>query len=209
MLKADFARVAKALRSEGLLLAHDSQLPSVTKIMVGPIRGSWWGHRDGARIYAVMNALEAEYLSVKLVRDKITYVDTALLPVFLAAAEADDPWQTQALAPSARTLLDKVRAQGRMLLGVSQTEGAQTRADARKLQQRLLVLATSEHTASGAHYPLLETWAHFRRRSGCATTLALSGPQARAQLQAVVARWVPSKAGQLLPWGRIDPLETP
>jgi len=43
----------------GLLFMHDARKPSLTALVAGePIRGSWWGHPAGKRIFQVANALE-------------------------------------------------------------------------------------------------------------------------------------------------------
>ena len=48
-----------ALERTGLLFLHDARKPSLTALVAGaPIKGSWWGHAAGKRIFKVASALE-------------------------------------------------------------------------------------------------------------------------------------------------------
>ena len=64
-----------ALERTGLLFLHDARRPSLTALVAGePIRGSWWGHPAGRRIFQVAGALEerGDVLFVPLLSAKVT-----------------------------------------------------------------------------------------------------------------------------------------
>jgi hypothetical protein len=144
--------VDDALRTYGLLLQQDKELPSVAGIIAGePVRGSWWSHPKGRAIFAEVQRLEHrdDVLATRLVSGKVTYVHERLWPAFLAVATANEPWQREGLPAAARKLLARVEAEG----SVRASGDA-----ARELQARLLVAAREVHTESGKHATELSTW---------------------------------------------------
>ncbi len=146
------ARVFRELEHWGLLLQTDPKLPSLVALVAGgPVRGSWWSHPLGHTIFATGEALFAhrDVLLAKLVSGKATWVHRRLWPAVLAAARSREPWQTEGLSAAARSLLDAIDREGqaRAAGGV-----------ARELETRLLVRGEPEHTASGRHAKLLESW---------------------------------------------------
>jgi hypothetical protein len=59
----------------GVLLVQDAALPSVTTIVAGaPVRGSWWAHEQAHSIFDVLQELEAETTTAKLLARKQTHV---------------------------------------------------------------------------------------------------------------------------------------
>ena len=112
-----FRKVHSLLIEQGLLLEADAELPSVTReIVVGPIKGSWWGHPRGREIYAVSRALHehGDVLATKLVNAKITFVHRSEWGALWSIANSGEPWQTGDLSPDARKLLTRVRQEGRL-----------------------------------------------------------------------------------------------
>ncbi len=98
-----FREVHSLLIEQGLLLEADAKLPSVTReIVVGPIKGSWWGHRRGQEIYAVSRALHehGDVLATKLVNAKITFVHRAQWGALWWIANCGESWQTRDLSPA-------------------------------------------------------------------------------------------------------------
>ena len=135
------------LRRERVLTLTPAGGPrSLVGEIAGEVRGSWWGHPQGSLIYSIATALEEspEVLGAKLVRGKVTFVHSALWPKLLRVV-LDPEWRRgaeRALPTAARQLLAEVEREGTLRL--------QGRAPARlELEKRGLVLATSEHTASG------------------------------------------------------------
>jgi hypothetical protein len=153
----DVRRVLDALSDRGVLLLHDARRPSLTTLVAGtPIKGSWWGHPAGRRIFQVAGALEdsAEVVFVPLVDGKMTLVHRRLWPALVAVGEARAPWQTDPLSPGARKLLSQADQVGR--LRASGTE-------AKRLAVALLVHGEQVHTERGAHATELVSWPEFRR----------------------------------------------
>ncbi|HEY1419035.1 MAG TPA: hypothetical protein VGF41_14090, partial [Myxococcaceae bacterium] len=109
--------VVKALGTSGLLYLHDARKPSLTALVAGaPIKGSWWGHPAGKRIFQVTSALEdgGQVLFVPLLSAKVTLVHRRLWPSLVSVGESRAPWQMDALTPRARELLAKVQHTGRV-----------------------------------------------------------------------------------------------
>lgn len=148
----------------------------------GPVRGSWWSHPRGGRMFRVLCELEdrRDVLATKLVDGKVTFVHRRLWPAVLGAASAAE---TRGLSRAARALLRRVRRGGLL----------QASGDAaRELERRLLVHATEVHTESGAHARALQTWDRWRVRSKWRGR-AMRPADARAALEAAAP-------GARFPW---------
>lgn len=86
--------VAEALafvERHGVVLASaKGHVPRLTEAIAGePIRGSWWGHPEGRRIYAVLQAIadSSDVLVCRLVGGKVTLVHRRLWPALVRLAE--------------------------------------------------------------------------------------------------------------------------
>lgn len=186
------ARVGRELERRGLLLMTDPELPSVTGIVAGePVRGSWWSHPKARAIYTVLEALEDDEaaLFVKLVAKKVTLVHRSLWPELFTVAMAKEGWQTKGLSPGAHALSKRVERDGSLRATKNEARSA------RELEERLLAHGAQEHTETGAHAKVLETWArcasrkHYRPEGG-------EPVSARLALEARLHDWPKAK----LPW---------
>jgi len=190
--EADLRRAQDALERTGLLFLHDASKPSLTALVAGePIRGSWWGHPAGRRIFRVAGALEdrGDVLFVPLLSAKVMLVHRRLWPALLSVGEARAPWQTEALTPRAQALLAEVERSGRV-----RATGPSSKA----LARALLVHAEQVHTESGAHATELVSWDEVRRGRGLDARVDLeAGLQEIAS--AAEALGAPASA---LPWNR-------
>lgn len=103
------------LAERGVLpLVRAGALPSlVAAVAGGPVRGSWWSHPRGKRIFALATALEETegVLVAKLVEGKVCFVDPALVPAVLRLASEPKAQARRlaALSPTARALAEAVR----------------------------------------------------------------------------------------------------
>ena len=141
-----------ALDRTGLLFLHDARKPSLTALVAGaPIKGSWWGHAAGKRIFQVASALEdgGRVLFVPLLSAKVTLVHRRLWPALVSVGESRAAWQMDALTPRARELLENVDEAGRV-----RATGPSSKA----LARALLVHAEQVHTAGGSHATELVSW---------------------------------------------------
>ena len=207
MAPRELQRVLSALEEEGLLLAADARLPSVTTLVAGePVRGSWWGHAAGERIYAVLDALSEHpaATSVKLVSRKVTFVHAELWPELLAIGSAGEPWQLSRLDVRGRDLLVAVEREGELRLDRFTAErGGPARPwldAAKELERRLLAHAGQEHTGSGAHTRLLTSWGRWARERRLSHGRS-SAADARSRFEGIVDRWRADHGGRpTLPW---------
>ncbi len=186
--RAGAAAVRRRLEQDGVLLLQDATLPSVATLVAGEVvRGSWWGHPAGQAIFALCERLEEDAVSCKLVQGKVTFVHQRLWSALLGALGSPrQAWQRRGLSQAARTLRRRLQR-----LGSGRVDELGDRAAAKELEQRLLVLAVSEHTESGRHEKRLTDWNHWAQERG---VKALAPSEARAALREAVP------AGGILPW---------
>ena len=145
-----------ALEASGLMFLHDARKPSLTTLVAGaPIKGSWWGHPAGKRIFQVASALEdgGKVLFVPLLSVKVTLVHRRLWPALVSVGESRAAWQMDPLAPRALELLEKVEQTGRV-----RATGPSSKA----LARALLAHAEQVHTAGGSHATELVSWREVR-----------------------------------------------
>lgn len=158
--KTNFEKVFLQLEKLGLLLLSDSALPSVSGLVSGEkIRGSWWSHKAGRRIFAVSEMLDdhPDVTIMKLVSKKVTFVHRELWGHVYSIGVAREDWQLRDLSSAAKRLLKTLDAEGSL-----QTAGE----PARELEVRLLLHADQIHTESGKHAKVLETWDVWAKRVG-------------------------------------------
>ena len=159
--------VVEEFRRNGILMESDPHLPSVAAIVArGRIRGSWWGHPEGRRIWHVLNQFLAsgDVLTTRLVSGKVTFVRRPLWPDLLAIATSHEGWQMRSLSTDAWRLLRIVERKGRVRtdnLTQRSTFRRKVGDAARELERRLLVHGDEEHTETGAHAKVLTTWSEW------------------------------------------------
>lgn len=149
---SDCATVFRTLERHGLLLQQDKKALSVVGLITGePLSSSWWNHPRGSEIFECLTRVgdHADVMTTRLISTKVTFVHERLWPALLAVATSRERWQLAGLSASARELLRSVES----------TEAVQaTGAEARDLQNRLLVRATEIHTEDGRHAVALQPW---------------------------------------------------
>ncbi len=78
------------VREHGVVLVSaKGPVPKLVDAIAGEaVKGSWWGHPQGKRIFAVLQTLAAndDVLTCRLVDDKITLVHRRLWPALVAAS---------------------------------------------------------------------------------------------------------------------------
>jgi hypothetical protein len=195
-------RLSAELEQHGLLLAHDVLLPSATRVVAGvSIRGSWWGHPAGTLIYEALKRVESDVARVKLVAKKSTLIHRRLWPALAAAARSGEAWQTANLGAEERALLELVEKERSVRVDQLPQTGASKPGDvAKRLELRLLVFATSEHTESGHHAKVLTPFAVWQAHVGLADSELPDIDTAREALTSPVRAWVGERVAGMLPW---------
>ncbi len=77
-----------------VLVSARGTLARMTEAIAGEaIKGSWWGHPQGKRIFSILEELSAspEVLVCRLAGDKLTLVHRRLWPQLACVADALDP----------------------------------------------------------------------------------------------------------------------
>lgn len=78
------------VEQHGVVLASArGKVPTLTEAIVGaPIKGSWWGHPEGKRIFAVLSEVQEhdDILVCRLQAGKLTLVHRRLWPALAALA---------------------------------------------------------------------------------------------------------------------------
>jgi hypothetical protein len=147
------------LRSQGLLpLTAVPKFTSLVEAVAGePVRGSWWGHPAGKKIFAIASELEDsnEVLVTKLLANKVTFVDRALFaPLYRIVS--DRGWRARASEKLSAEAHELIAAVGRKSLRADEVETTKT---ARKqVEESLLVRVYQQHTERGAHVTIYENW---------------------------------------------------
>jgi hypothetical protein len=195
-------RLSAELEQHGMLLAHDVLLPSATRLVAGvSIRGSWWGHPAGPLIYEALKRVESDVTRVKLVAQKSTLVHRRLWPALAAAARSGQPWQTANLTAAERALLELVERERTVRVDQLPQTGADKPSDvAKRLELRLLVFATSEHTEAGHHAKVLTPFTAWQAQVGLAGSELPDAESALEALTAPVRAWVGERVAGMLPW---------
>ena len=192
----EFAELLDRLQEFDLLLDADPKFPSVTGFVAGDnVRGSWWAHPQSHEMFNLACQLHdhLDVLLVKLISGKVTLVHRPLWPAVFAVATAREPWQLEELSKQAKALLKKVD---------KETKASSSGDPVRELEARLLVHSESVHTESGSHTKELQTWKSWARRVKLGN-VKLSSSEAKAQLEAVVARLNKQfNAAGTLPWNK-------
>jgi hypothetical protein len=191
-IEESLRQAVEALERTGLLYMHDARKPSLTALVAGgPIKGSWWGHPAGRRIFQVASALEdgALVLFVPLLSAKVTLVHRRLWPALVGVGESRAPWQMDPLAPRAVELLAEVDRTGRV-----RATGPSSKA----LARALLVHAEQVHTAGGSHATELVAWSAVRDAREIVERL---DPDTARRVLEEAAEGIDAVSG--LPWVRI------
>ena len=78
------------VEQHGVMLASArGKVPTLTEAIAGaPIKGSWWGHPEGKRIFAVLSEVQEhdDILVCRLLAGKLTLVHRRLWPALAALA---------------------------------------------------------------------------------------------------------------------------
>jgi len=78
------------VEQHGVVLASArGKVPTLTEAIIGaPIKGSWWGHPEGKRIFAVLSEVQEhdDILVCRLLAGKLTLVHRRLWPAVAALA---------------------------------------------------------------------------------------------------------------------------
>ena len=191
-IEESLRQAVEALERTGLLYMHDARKPSLTALVAGgPIKGSWWGHPAGRRIFQVASALEdgAFVLFVPLLSAKVTLVHRRLWPALVGVGESRAPWQMDPLPPRAVELLAEVDRTGRV-----RATGPSSKA----LARALLVHAEQVHTAGGSHATELVAWSAVRDAREIVERL---DPDTARRVLEEAAEGIDAVSG--LPWVRI------
>ena len=79
-----------------VLVSARGSAPRLTEAIAGEaIKGSWWGHAQGRRIFAILDAVTAsdEVLVCRLIDGKVTLVHRRLWPALVSLASRFQPAQ--------------------------------------------------------------------------------------------------------------------
>jgi hypothetical protein len=177
-------RIAQDVERLGILLQHDARLPSVSALVAGePVRASWWGHGSGGEIFHVLRHLHDrdDLEACRLIGGKLSFVHRRLWPALLGVATGGGDWQQRGLPAAARQLLRDVEAAGSAGWRTG-SAGRDVKQPASELERRLLVASRQEHTESGHHARVLESWDAWRARRAPGVP-AMPEPAARAALE--------------------------
>ena len=204
------AEVLRRVRRDGLLIFTDPRFPSVVTLVAGTsVHGSWFAHPAAHEIYRIGELLEhhPDILVVPLLERKATLVHRSLWAAVVSVAASRGPWQLDALSAAERELLRRTEEHGSLdageEAGLPLARGRSRGDAARGLERRLLVYGRSEHTPSGRHTKLLESWSYWKERVRFGEELPAPA-RARAEIvERLDAQFPPGVRRPRLPWERV------
>ncbi len=83
-----------------VLQSAHGPLPNLAEFVAGePIRGSWWGHKAGHEIFAVLTEVMAspDVVATRIVNGKVTLVHRRLWPALVRVADRFPPARLAAI----------------------------------------------------------------------------------------------------------------
>ncbi len=153
------------------LTPSDPGIPSLVGRLTGEhVTGSWWAHPKAHSIYNTYQRIVEfdDILTFKLVNNKVTFVHRDLWGPILSTV-LDANWNRSArhqLSPFSNTVLDLVDQRGSLLFARSNlpcdADPSAIKKARKELERRALLITGDQHTESGTHAPLLQSWKHFR-----------------------------------------------
>ena len=189
------AELETAISQRGLLLVHDRELPSATRVLAGePIAGPWQDHPAAGDIYGALRGLGEDVRRMTLIRGKVTLVHRRLWPSVLGVAIGGERWQTADLSSDARFLLRRLRQEGDVMSeDIRLPEGSREQgvviAD---LEKRLLLRRLQAPTEGGKPVKFLRSWEVTWQ-----DVKPLPALDGRLKLEAITANW---GSQPLFPW---------
>ncbi len=126
----------------------------VEAVAGGPVKGSWWAHPLGKRMYVLSEAVadSGEVMVVKLLGGKRTWIHRDSWPLVLRVV-LDKEWRAERLArvnAEAAGQFQRIEKAGRVR--------APPPAPTTALEKRMLVHVASEHSPSGRHVKVATAW---------------------------------------------------
>ena len=151
----------------------------VEAIAGGPVKGSWWAHPSGGVIYRVASELEErnDVVVSKFTDGKVTFVHARCFPA-LARVVTDPGWRRERISSLDREARRAIAAVEK--IGKLSADPTWKKA----LEKSALVRIFSEHTQSGKHVTMLESWSAWIARANVAAS-DLSLDEALASLASV------------------------
>jgi hypothetical protein len=202
-------RVRRDLARSGILPFTDPKARSLVSIVAGaPVAGSWWGHPAGQWIYSVGEALDSDpdVVVVKLWHGKLTLIHRRLWPALVRIGQSRTAWQTTGLSKVSRLLLAHIELEGTIradrLPPGFRAGSSGFRIALRELESRLLVLARSVHTTTGAHALEAQSWSSWSALVGV-PRFSGSIEAAQSAIERAARRLTPGiDPSPMFPWGR-------
>ncbi|TPI21094.1 hypothetical protein [Mesorhizobium sp. B4-1-1] len=186
------------LESHGLIpLSPAEGLVSLVDLILGPgVTGNWWGHDRANDAYNAYSALanDPNVIVVKLIDYKVTLVHRNIWnPIFkIALDDKRISWRKSSLSPEGLRLFEIVEKFGSVGLDfiVSELEMSRTTLtkERKKLEGWGLVLSKEEHTSSGRHDIVLESWTSAARKRVVAPPASLTLISAYQEIKSRIGR---------------------
>lgn len=166
--EASMNDVREYLLEHGIIpLSPTDGLVSLVDLILGPgIKGNWWGQANSNAAYNAYAELadDPDIIVMKLVDHKVTLVHRNLWNcLFVVALDAKRlEWRKKSLSPKGLLILSNVDRLGTVGMDFVAAELGLPRKtiahERKKLEQWGVVLSKEEHTKSGHHDIVLQSW---------------------------------------------------
>jgi hypothetical protein len=174
-------------------MTRSGELPCfVEAVAGGPVKGSWWGHPKGERIFTLLNGLldSGEVDAFPLIDGKRTFLHRALFPAFyrVVSDAGRRRSETRGLKALERRLLDAVARAGTLRLDDWAAKNAVDPSALKKAKARLvdalLVKSDNVHSDTGNHVTVLVDWSRWADAELRRAAKGFALEEARESLQA-------------------------
>ncbi|MER9056730.1 hypothetical protein [Mesorhizobium sp. M0910] len=188
----------KYLESQGLIpLSPAEGLVSLVDLILGPgVTGNWWSHHRANDAYNAYSALanDPDVIVIKLIDYKVTLIHRSLWAcVFKIALDNKRiRWRRSFLSPDGLRLFNLVERAGLVALDFIVIDLEMPRKtltkERKKLEEWGLVLSKEEHTPSGRHDIVLESWRSAARTRMVAPPASLTVISAYQEIRSRIGR---------------------
>ncbi|TCA01027.1 hypothetical protein [Rhizobium leguminosarum] len=178
-------------------LSPTKGLVSIVDLILGPgVPGNWWGHQNANLAYNAYSELanDPDIIVMKLVDYKVTLVHRTLWDCIFRVALDNGriTWRKKSLSPQGLLLLNQIEKIGSISLDFItadlQVHRKTITKERRKLEEFGLVVSREEHTSSGHHDIVLESWKSAAKTRRVAPPASLTVVVAHREIQSRIGR---------------------
>lgn len=153
--------ILKQIEKHQILLLQDQKFPNIIQLITGDTcKGSWWSHPQANSIYNGLAWLadNSSIFTVKLLDGKMTYLHENLLNDFYTIVMKPRDWQLKKLKQSDLEVFNVIKTNKKISSDDIQYKTIEIKKSLARLEKKLLIQGTEQHTKSGKHIKIYHRW---------------------------------------------------